>query len=238
MLIKTPAIVISTLKFQDTSLICKCYTLEQGIQTYLLKGVLKQGKQNLKSSYFQPLTQIEIVATARKTTNFEFIKEVKMDYFYQNIHSNYIKNSVAFFLSEICYWVLQEQQKDTRLFNFLKYQFQFLDKAETSSNFHLKFLIDLSYFLGFFPNTTQNHLRYFDAEQGEFVSENNGHFLFDESQTNLFKTLISTHLDAIDEIKITRAERQNMLENILKYYQFHIPNFKIPKSWEVLRGLF
>ncbi|HFS66925.1 MAG TPA: DNA repair protein RecO, partial [Flavobacteriia bacterium] len=45
-MVKTQAIVIQTTKFQESSLIVKCYT-EIGIKSYFLKGILKsKSKQN------------------------------------------------------------------------------------------------------------------------------------------------------------------------------------------------
>ena len=40
-MITTRALVLSSIKFQDTSLIVRCYT-QEGVRSYLLKGVLNQ----------------------------------------------------------------------------------------------------------------------------------------------------------------------------------------------------
>jgi DNA repair protein RecO (recombination protein O) len=39
-IVNTKAIVLSSLKFGDTSLIVKCYTQEEGVKSYLIRGVL------------------------------------------------------------------------------------------------------------------------------------------------------------------------------------------------------
>ena len=62
-LIKTKAIVLSSLKYSDTSLIVRCFTLEDGLKSYLLKGVLSAKKGKIKAAYFQPLTQLNIEAS-------------------------------------------------------------------------------------------------------------------------------------------------------------------------------
>ena len=43
-IVSTKAIVLSSLKYSDTSLIVKCYTQEEGLKSYLIKGVLKAKK--------------------------------------------------------------------------------------------------------------------------------------------------------------------------------------------------
>ena len=40
----TKAIVLSALKYSESSLIVKCYTEKLGIKTYLIRGVLKNKK--------------------------------------------------------------------------------------------------------------------------------------------------------------------------------------------------
>ena len=54
MIVKTKAIVLRTVKFKDTGLIVKCYT-EQGIKSYLIKGVLGNKRSKMKPAYFNPL---------------------------------------------------------------------------------------------------------------------------------------------------------------------------------------
>jgi len=45
-IISTEAIVISTIKYSDTSLIARLYTKELGLVSYLLKGILNQKKES------------------------------------------------------------------------------------------------------------------------------------------------------------------------------------------------
>ena len=55
MLIETDAIVLSTLKYGDSSLIARCYCKELGLKSFLLKGILSSKKAGLKKSLFNPL---------------------------------------------------------------------------------------------------------------------------------------------------------------------------------------
>jgi len=62
MQVTTKAVVLKALKYGDTSLIVKAFTASDGLKSYLLKGVLASKKGKLKTAYFQPLTQLELVA--------------------------------------------------------------------------------------------------------------------------------------------------------------------------------
>jgi DNA repair protein RecO (recombination protein O) len=60
MLIKTRAIVISSLKYQEKSLIVKCFTLSDGLKSYFVRDAFSSKKSNQKIAYFQPLSILEI----------------------------------------------------------------------------------------------------------------------------------------------------------------------------------
>ena len=77
-IVSTKAIVLSSIKYGDTSLIVKCYTEEEGVKTYLIRGVLKPKKKGIKAAYFQPLTQLKIVANHNSKNTLNSIKEVQV----------------------------------------------------------------------------------------------------------------------------------------------------------------
>jgi DNA repair protein RecO (recombination protein O) len=62
MQVKTKAIVISSIKFQEKSLIVKCFTQSHGLKSYFVRDFV--GKSNQKIAYFQ-LTILEIEAVIR-----------------------------------------------------------------------------------------------------------------------------------------------------------------------------
>ena len=78
--------------------------------------------------------------------------------------------------------VLNEEFANENLFLFIEESLQWYDKTEHFANFHLKFLVDLTYFIGIFPNISKIENPFFDLEEGVFVKENNGHFLFNEDE--------------------------------------------------------
>ena len=62
--VTTKAIVLSSLKYSDSSLIVKCFTEEDGLKSYMLRGILKSKKGKLKAAYFQPLTLLKLEASS------------------------------------------------------------------------------------------------------------------------------------------------------------------------------
>ncbi len=154
MVVTTKAIVLSSLKYSEADLIVRCYTESSGLKSYLLRNVLKSRKGKLKTSYFQPLTLLELEATHKNQGNLERINEAKILYPYQTLHTQVVKSALVIFLAEILTNSIQEAPEDLALYQFLEKSFIWLDSSNEIANFHILFLIKLSMYLGFYPDTS------------------------------------------------------------------------------------
>ena len=149
MLVKTKAIVISSLKYQEKSLIVKCFTLSDGLKSYFVPNAFSVKKSSQKIAYFQPLTLLEIEANHKNKGTLEHFKEIKLASGYQTITTDIIKSTIVIFLSEILHHSIQEEEKNEGLFTFLETALLWLDTHEGTSNFHLILLLEVTKFLGF-----------------------------------------------------------------------------------------
>ncbi|SFS78473.1 DNA replication and repair protein RecO [Zhouia amylolytica] len=238
MLVTTKAIVLSAIKYSDTSLIVKCYTESEGVKSYMLKGVLAAKRGKLKASYFQPLTQLEIVANHRGKGTLERLSEVRVLYYFQSIHIDIIKNYIVFFLSETLASVLQEEEENKSMFKFIESSIQWLDTHEEVANFHIFFLLKLSRYLGFQPYEIMEDAKYFDLQEAEYTSIKPKHSYLSEDQLQLFNAFLGSDYDTFVYIRATKATRKELLKAIIRFYQFHLHGFREPKSLDVLDQLF
>lgn len=237
MLQKTKAIVINSLRYSDTSLIVNCYTEDYGIKAYLLKGILTKKKGNLRKAYFESLSQLEVVAYHNNKGNLNSIKEAKIAYFYQSLQTDIIKQSLIIFLSEILSAVLREEEENTELFSYLETSLQWLDTNNKIANFHLLFLLNLTKYLGFYPeNNSQKS--FFDLLEGRFVSKPLSKYFIQDPQISHLKTLLGTNFDALSSIKFSKVERQDLLELLIQYISLHLQTFTTPKSLAILQNLY
>jgi DNA repair protein RecO (recombination protein O) len=83
--IKTKAIVLSSIKFQEKSLIVKCFTESDGLKSYFVQSAYSNKKANQKIAYFQPLTMIEIEANHKNKGTLEHFKEIRLAHSYYSI---------------------------------------------------------------------------------------------------------------------------------------------------------
>ena len=238
MQVTTKAVILTSLKYGDTSLIVKAFTASDGLKSYMLKGVLSAKKGKLKAAYFQPLTQLEIVANHRNKGTLESIREAKVNYAYQTVHSDISKNAMTLFLAEMLVHSIHEEEANPALFEFLEASFQWLDIHSEVVNFHCYFLIQLTKYLGFYPDTSTMKAKCFDLLEGEFTDTPALHPVLTGENLAHFKSFLGIHFDALHTIKMNKKNRQELLQSLVLYFELHLQGFRKPKSLAVLNEVF
>jgi DNA repair protein RecO (recombination protein O) len=236
MLVKTKAIVISSLKFQEKSLIVKCFTLSNGLKSYFVRDAFSSRKASQKIAYFQPLSILEIEAVHKNKGTLENFKEIKTAVPFQSIHTDIVKSTMVMFLSEMLHYSIQEEEKNESLFTFLETALTWLDHHDEISNFHLILLLETTKYLGFYPDVSEIELPFFEMYDGIFTLFH-GLGSLTEHESTLFKKLIDLKFDN-DQKVFHVIERQILLKILIDYYSFHLDGFKKPKSLEVLKEVF
>jgi DNA repair protein RecO (recombination protein O) len=236
MLVKTRAIVLSSLKYQEKSLIVKCFTLSDGLKSYFVRDAFSSRKSNQKIAYFQPLSILEIEAVHKNKGTLESFKEIKIATPFVTIHSDIVKSTIVMFISEILHHSIHEEETNESLFTFLETALSWLDNHSGIANFHLIFMLETTKYLGFYPDTTAIDLKYFEMTEGVF-SPFHAISSLSEHETNLFKKLLDLKFE--NEAKnFASIERQILLKILIDYYSFHLDGFKKPKSLDVLKEVF
>ena len=204
MVVATKAIVFSAIKYSEADLIVSCFTETAGIKSYLLRNIMKTRKGKLKASFFQPLTQLELIAEHKNKGTLEYIKEAT----------------------------------NNELFVFLENAFQWLDGHDEVANFHIFFLLQLSMYLGFYPDATAIEKNYFNIVEGNFQETNTSNYCVDGERVENFKYFFKIDFETLSTVKISKHERKELLELMLAYYSFHVQGYQKPKSLAVLNQLF
>lgn len=238
MIVATRAIVLSSLKFGDSDLIVKCFTASSGLKSYLLRNILKSKKGKFKVSLFQPLTILEIIASHKNKGNLERIKEAKVNYSYRTLHTQIVKSSMTIFIAEILVTTINEEAEDIDLFNFIEKSLLWLDQSVKISNFHILFLLKLSMYFGFYPDTDTLEKSYFNLMEGVFQDLNTDKYSEKSQRVANLKEFFGIDFDKSNEINLTKIERSDLLTLLLQYYQLHLHGFKNPKSLVVLNQIF
>lgn len=226
MLHKTAGIVLSTIKYRDTSLICRIYTEKLGLQTYIVNGVRSKKAKN-KIALFQPLTILDLVVYKKENSDIQRISEMKILYPYQSIPFHFIKSTIALFLTELLSKVLREEQENEALYGFLSRSFMVFDlKEDDFTNFHLQFMLKLTPFLGFALHRSEELM----SEVASYKS-----LPVDAHLEEKVNQLIASPYET--PVVLSNAERRILLDLILSFYRLHIEGLKELKSLKVLQEM-
>lgn len=239
MQVKTIGIVLHTTKYNDSSTIINVFTQHFGRSSYMVYGANKK-KSVVRSAFLQPLSIIEMDVVHVPGKSIQQIKDIRMSYTFTGIPFDPVKNSLALFLSELLFRILNHTEPDELLFLFLENSIQQLDCCESGiANFHLVFLLKLTKYLGFEPNIENDHFNYFDMLNGVYINEKpqHPHFLSKEL-TEKFNEIMQVNYSSMFQLNILRNTRVKLLENIIDYYRLHITDFHGVHSLEILQSLF
>ncbi len=235
MLHKSRGIILKSTPYSESSLVVHIYTEKFGIQSYLLQGV-KKNKSKIRTSMIQPLHLVQMVVYHKENGGLQRVSELKNDPVLNHLSSDVIKTSVSLFICELLYQTLKEQPADEALFEFIFKAIELLDLTENSvSNFHIWFMLRYTKYLGFFPQASSTSPKYFDMKNAEFVEKMPDHPLYinENCTTTLFAFTQST-FEEIQNIRIAAETRKQLLMDLIRYYEWHLPNFKGLKSHHIL----
>ncbi|WP_256012845.1 DNA repair protein RecO [Desertivirga xinjiangensis] len=236
MLHKTRGIVFKVTSYLETSVVVQIFTEKFGLQPYLINGV-KKPRAKIRLNMLQPLHLVELVVYHKPNGGIQRVSELRNVPVFQTIPYNVLKSSLVLFLNEVLYKSIKQHFEDEPLFHFLFNSIQLLDRTEKGlANFHLSFLLQLSRYIGFYPDrTNEADALYFDLVNGCFTLKLPDHALtIRESELKYFKDLLRARFTGLEEMHLSTQDRRLLLENILKYYELHIENFSNVKSHHVL----
>ncbi len=238
MLVKTNAIVLSKLKYRDNDLIVKCYTKQRGIVSYLIRGVLKSQKGNARAVYFQPLSLVLIDENFRANHSLQSIQEVRLDYLYKTLHTDVLKSAIVMFLSEVLSSVLKEEEQNEPMYFYIEDSLHWLDQETEFSNFHLLFLVQLTKYLGFYPDDQNKTNAYFNLSNGLFEFKKDPFYSVSGENLAILKQMLGINFDRLNTVKLNSKQRQSFLNMLLLYFELHLGDFKKPKSLQIFNQVF
>jgi len=237
MLEKTRGIVFRKIKYSESSLILQVYTEKFGLQSLMARGT-RSKKSKLKAGLFQHLALLDLVIYRNEKKDIHHIKEVKPAYPFSSIPFDIRKSSLIIFMNEVLYKSIKEEEENEALFQFLFNSIQILDmKKGAIAEFHLLFLVQLSKFLGFFPerNFSESN-QTFDLQEGKFIRNTEASdLLMPLPFSKYLFQFLSVNYDSERNLPIPGNLKNDFLDYLLKYYRIHLPEFGELKSHIILR---
>lgn len=219
MLFKTRGIVLSHIKYKESSIICKVFTEEFGLQSYIINSVRSKSSKN-KIAYFQPFTLLDLVVYKHPKKEIQRISDYKPYYNATDLPYNIFKTTIALFLSEILAKCSSSEENQHELFNFISNFVQQFDQntEESSSSFHVLFLYHYLQITGYVANPIQVQEEMTDFHIG-------------------YKNIATSLSSLLDQNLLTNKERRECLNCLLDYFRLNVGLPQL-KSLTILQELY
>ena len=240
---KTKGIVLRTINYGETSIITSVYTELFGLQSYIVKGVRQSTKKKQSDQiYFQPAAMLEMEVYYNELKNLQFIKEYKWSYLYRKVLFDIIRTAIAQFMIELFQHSVKQPEANPELFYLLEGSLFEADKGSDAAvaNLPLYFILHLATESGFeLQGSYSKQTPVLDLKEGAYVSTEPGHSSFVSGMEAEIISKIQ-HIQLYNELenfRLNRQTRQQILNALLQYFSFHITDFKALKSLPVLQEL-
>ncbi len=229
MLHKTRGVVLSYIRYRESSVIAKVYTEAFGIQSYVVSGVRSSRSKTNKIALFQPLTLLDMVVYHKsKSDTLHRLSEIRNLYPFRQLPFDMVKTSLALFIAELLGKCLKEEEPNEPLFNFIEQAVVELDGLEEGlESYHLVLMRHLAGYLGFGIDSATEFL--------EGLKEHRYGVLPDEGQKKGVEFLLKGDYERLRALG--KGVRTSLLSRMLFYYRTHLENFGEMKSLEVLKAV-
>ena len=215
MTVSTELIVLHTTKVGENSIVVHALSKEYGRRGFLVRGA---GKRLM--SLLLPLNVLEAEVTESSKSTLLSARNLTARHPLLGIRNNIFKNSMTMFMSEVLYRVVKDGSREEGLYEWCERSILLLDAVQTDfSNFHLRFLLELTVALGFSPEV---------RDLQPFVGD---HFpVVDRLMRGSFAETMLLPLNG--------QLRNEIAEEVLRYIEYHTESSVNVNSLKVLRDLF
>lgn len=242
MLQTTNGIVLRSVKYGETSLICSMFTEQYGVQSYLVKGIRTTKAQGKRAGLLQPATLLDLTVYYHAQKNLQHIREFHPSHIYTSLQEEVVKNSIALFSVELLLRLLPEHAPLPELFNFTHEYFVQLDTmpVEEVANFPLYFIIQCSRFLGYDISGTYTELTpHLNLQDGAFTAHPPAitPYVSDEDARMLDKLLNAEGFPNLHNLAMSAQMRFRLLDWFIAFLQQHTQHLGNIRSLHVLQAI-
>lgn len=227
MLKKTKGIVLSSIRYKESSIIVKIFTRDLGLKSYLVNGVRTKGSAS-KIALYQPLTLLDLVVYDKENAGLQRVSEVRLQQPNQLIPFEFGRIGIALFMTEVISRSIFENYQNADLFDFLFKSICILDNQNAMlGQFPLVFLIEQAKYLGFAP---EDEMGFLDESRSQPFSPEELRQAIDYLQLLMSE---SYHCALVAPILL----RRKILDHLLDFYSQQLENPTPWKSLSILRQL-
>ncbi len=240
MLATTRAIVLRQTKYGENRMIVTMFTREYGVTVF--SAPAGRRKNAAGAGCFRPMSIVEAEFDFRPLAQIQTLRGVRTAVALNDIPFDAYKLSICLFLSEFLRHALGKESADSGLFDYIVSALEWLDSAKGNyANFHIVFMTGFARLTGIEPDTGGwSEGAWFDIEEGCFRAPSaplRGPAIPPATAAYL-PALSRLDFSTMHTLGLSHGTRNALTENLLKYFENHLPDFPEMRSFAVLKQLF
>lgn len=234
--LSTQALVLHTTAYSESSVIAKIFTRQLGVRSYILKGVRKGGGRT-KQNLLQPLSYLDLVVYNNPKTQLNYLKEIAPHRAAQpgaapDALDEMSRHALRFFMTELLYKTLREEEPMPDLFDYVVEALN-VQGSRSMSHLPVTFMLSVSRHLGIEPlDNYSSREPLFDMQSGRYQYA--GSTTLDRSTSLLLHSFLQALHGGSPVPVATLAQRTELINRLLEYFQMHLSEFRNFKSHEIL----
>jgi len=231
----TEGIVLKKTDYSESSIIIKLLTENEGVKSFIYPGAKNKKK---KGNIIRPMAILSVTYYQRGNSNLLTVSELDTAIVFKDIPFNPYKSGIVFFINEVLYQTVKDQEESKTLYTYLKKALFHLDNTANCVNFPISFLFDLLTYLGFQPEIYPE-ANYFDLKEGAFVKNLPAHPMYvNKELSTLLLLFAKANTGAFIEPEINLIHRRKLISEMINFYRLNFDQFKDLKSIPVLESLY
>lgn len=234
------AIVLKTLKYGDTNMICHLFARNTGVLSFIVKGILGGRSKNRKANLLQPGTLLDIVFDKHPNRSLQYLKDFQLAAVPQH-HESVIKNCIRiFFVEALAQLALDESLEQQPLYDFYVDTLAAIQEMDDHrlANAPLFFIIHAAELAGYavHNNFQQESAPFFHLTQGNFSRQADEFSQLDAEDSRILAEILQQkNLPEALDITMNNTSRRLILQQYLAFLEFHTGTFQTLKCLPILQ---
>jgi len=234
-IIKTNALILQAMRWQDSSKIVSFYTEQEGLVKLIVRGALRN--KSPLAGKLESLSEVSVLYYKKDTRSLQILKELDMIDPHHGLRTDYRRYPFVLAMLELIRATLEEGHGDAVFYRFLMQMFYGTEQSVHPENMLIFFMLKLTSYLGFKADFTtcfgQKHpgclqeANTFSLNEGRRVCTDCyrlGGYLerFDKSELIYLQNLQKSHYRRIGVSEYHHREWKPIIGKLLRYINLQL----------------